>query len=119
MNVLRFTLAVVTAAGFSPLISHASPEVDSVNTCARALAASMAVADAVPPSYKLRYHVSQFSGSIADYFPAYHTFELEAHDPKTDVVIARARCATNTRGVIVAFSAVPLGDEGAILSARR
>jgi hypothetical protein len=119
MNILRFTLAVVTAAGFSPLISQASPEVDSVNTCARALAASMAVAGAVPPSYKLRYHVSRFSRSIADYFPANDTFELEAHDPKTGVVIARARCSLNTRGTIVAFSTVSLGDEGAILSAQR
>jgi hypothetical protein len=119
MNLLRFTLAVVIAAGLSPLISQASPEADSVNTCARALAASMAVAGAAPPSYKLQYHVSRFSHSIADYFSANDTFELEAHDPKTGVVIARARCSTNTRGTIVAFSAVPLGDEDAILSAQR
>jgi hypothetical protein len=119
MNLLRFTLAVVIAAGLSPLISQASTGADSVNTCARALAASMAVAGAAPPSYKLQYHVSRFSHSIADYFSANDTFELEAHDPKTGVVIARARCSTNTRGTIVAFSAVPLGDEGAILSAQR
>jgi hypothetical protein len=119
MNFLRFTLAVVTAAGLSPLISQASPEAASVITCARALAASMAVAGAAPPSYKLRYHVSQFLGSIANYFPANDTFELEGHDPKTGVVIARARCSTNTHGTIVAFSKVPLGDEDAILSAQR
>jgi hypothetical protein len=119
MNILRFTLAVVTAAGFSPLISQASPEADSVNTCARAFAASMAVNGAAPPSYKLRYHVNRFSGSIADYFATNDTFELEAHDPKTGAVVARARCSTNTRGTIVALSSVPLGDKGAILSAQR
>jgi hypothetical protein len=119
MNILRVTLAIATAAGFSPLTSQASPETDAVNTCARALAASMAVAGAAPPSYQLRYHVDRFPGSIADYFPGNETFDLEAHDPKTGVVIARARCSTNTRGTVVAFSSVPLGDKGAILSAQR
>jgi hypothetical protein len=119
MNARRFALAVVTAAGVSPLISHASPAVDSVNTCARAFAASMAVSGAAPPTYKLRYHVGRLSGSIADYFPTNDTFELEAHDPKTGVVIARARCSTNSRGTIVAFSSTPLGSKGAILSAQR
>lgn len=118
MNILRFTLAVVTVAGFSPLISQASPGMDSVNTCARAFAASMGLTAAVPPSYKLRY-VNRFSGSIADYYPGNDTFDLEAHDPKTGAVIARARCSTNTRGRIVALSSVPLGDKGAILSAQR
>jgi hypothetical protein len=90
-----------------------------MNVLRLALAAVMAATGAVPPSYKLRYHVDRFSGSIADYFPDNDTFELEAHDPKTGVVIARARCSTNTRGAIVAFSSVPLGDEGAILSDQR
>jgi hypothetical protein len=119
MNFLRLTLAIATAAGFLPLTSQASPEADAVNSCARALAASMAVPGAAPPSYKLRYHVNRLPGSIADYFPASDTFELEAHDPKTGVVIARARCSTNTRGTVVAFSSVPLGEKGAILSAQR
>jgi hypothetical protein len=119
MNILRLTLAIATTAGFSPLISQASSEVDAVNSCARAFAASIAVAGAVPPSYKLRYHVDRFSSAIADYFSANDTFDLEAHDPKTGAVIARARCSTNTRGTVVAFSSVPLGEKGAILSAQR
>jgi hypothetical protein len=118
MNPLRYALAVATAA-LSPLICHASPVADSVNTCARAFAASMADAGAPPLNYKLQYHIDRFSGSIADYFGSGYTFDLEAHHPKTGVVIARARCSTNTRGAIVAFTSVPLGDQGAILSAQR
>lgn len=119
MNILRLTLAVVTAVGFSPLLSQASPGPGAVDSCARAFAASMAVNGAAPPSYKLQYHVDRFSGSVADYFATNDTFDLEAHDPKTRVVVARARCSTNTRGTVVAFFSLPLGNKGVILSAQR
>jgi hypothetical protein len=119
MNILRSTLAVITAVGFSPLLSHASPGTAPVNNCAHAFAASLAVNGAAPPSYKLQYRADRFSGSFADYYATHDTFELEAHDPKTHAVIARARCSTNTRGAIVALSSLPLGNKDVILSARR
>jgi hypothetical protein len=119
MNVRRLTLVIATAAALAPLISQASPGTDSANACARTLAASMAGNDAAPPAYRLKYRASRFSGSVADYYLTDYQFDLEAHDAKTGAVIARARCSTNARGVIVGFSTLPLADQDAILSAQR
>jgi len=118
MNTCHFAIALITTAAFSPFIAQASPEMESVNICARALAASLAAPGAAAPAYKLVYLRNRFTGSVADYFPA-NAFDLEAHDPKTGKVIARARCSTNYRGAIVAFSRVRSGEESATLSAQR
>ena len=119
MNARRFALIVIAAASLAPLTSRASPERDAVNVCARALVASMAAAGAAPPTYKVQYRLDRFRRSIADYFVHDDLFDLEAHDPKSGAVIARARCMTNSRGRIVAFSTAQPGDQEAILSARR
>lgn len=118
MHTSYFALALITTTALAPLLSQASPETESVNVCARALAAGLGGTGGSAPTYKLIYFGHQFTGSVADYFSA-NSFELEAHDPKTGAVIASARCSTNYRGAVVAFSRVPVSEEGAILSAQR
>src|SRR5579862_3272695 len=106
MHIRHFALAIITIAALSPSISEAAPETESVNACARTLAAGVGGTGGFIPSYKLIYSGNRFTGSVADYFPG-NSFELEAHDPKTHAVIARARCSTNYRGEVVAFSWAP------------
>jgi hypothetical protein len=118
MNVSVIALAIVSAAALSPVVSEASPRTDSVNACAREFASSMAVAGASAPRYKLDYHGGRLSGSIAGYFPTGDVFDLEARN-STGMVIARARCSTNSSGAIVAFSPMPLGDKSMMTSSRR
>ena len=90
MNIRILGLAVATAAAFTSSISNAS-EKAAANACARAFAASM-VPEGIPaPAYKLDYRSSGYPASIADQFPVNSIFELEAHDPKSGAVIARAR----------------------------
>jgi hypothetical protein len=108
MKLRTFALAAAVVAAFSPTICNASPERAAVNACARAFAARIANEPAAAPRYKLDYRDSWSTGSIADYFPINSDFDLEAHDPKTGAVLARARCSTDTRGAVVAFSLLPL-----------
>lgn len=111
MNARTFGLAAAALAAFSPTICNASPERAAVNACARAFAARIANEPAVAPRYKLDYRDGWSTGSVADYFPTDSTFDLEAHDPKSGLVIAHARCSTNARGEIVAFSLLPSADQ--------
>jgi len=119
MNARRFALILTAAAALSPLTSQASPERDAVDSCAHALVASMAATGTAPPTYKVQYPSDRFRSAIAKFFVHDDTFELEARDRKSGAVIARARCTTNYRGSILAFSTVPLAEREALLSARR
>lgn len=112
----KIALAAVTVAVLAPAVSNASPERSSAHACATAFAASIAAPGAAAPAYKFAYH-GGMSGSLADFYPTDYTFTLEAHDPKTGVAIARARCSTNSRGTVTAISAIPLDSNPAKLAA--
>jgi hypothetical protein len=103
----KIALAVVAVAALAPAISNASPERASVKACASAFATSIASPGGTAPAYKLAYRGS-FGGTLADFYPTEYTFTLEAHDPKTGLAIARARCSTNSRGTVTEIAAVPL-----------
>ena len=119
MNARTFGLAAAAVAAFSPIICNASPESAAVNSCARAFADNIAPERAAAPRYKLDYRRSFSGASIAYYFPTKSTFDLEAHDPKTGAVLARARCSTDARGAVVALSFLPLGDKNVTFVDRR
>ena len=89
-----------------------------MQACARAFAARIAGEPAAVPRYKLDYTDSRSTGSIADYFPTGSIFDLEARDPKTGAVLARARCSTDTRGAVIALSLQPLGDKNVTFADR-
>ncbi len=103
----KIVLAVAAVAALAPVISNASPERASAKACANAFATSIASPGTATPAYKLAYR-GPVAGSLADFYPAEYTFTLEAHDPKTGVAIARARCSTNAHGVVTAIASVPM-----------
>jgi hypothetical protein len=111
MNPRTFRLAAAAFAVFTPIICNASPESAAVNSCARAFVDNIAPGRAAAPRYKVEDRASLSGSSIAYYFPTKSTFDLEAHDPKTGAVLARARCSTDARGAVVALSFLPLGDK--------
>ena len=119
MNARTFGLAAAAVAAFSPAICNASPDTAAVNACARAFADNIAPERAAAPRYKLDYRRSFSGASIAYYFPTKSTFDLEAHDPKTGAVLARARCSTDARGAVVVLSLLPLGDKNVTFVDRR
>ena len=102
MNIYAFTLAFSTAVTLASASSHASPDTDAVNACARALASSLATPGVQPPSYKLMYRDSA-DAWLASYATV-SIFDLQARDPKTRVILASARCTTDRRGAVIAFT---------------
>ena len=118
MNAHTFGLAVAAIAAFSTAICNASPETTAVNTCARAFVDNIAPERAAAPRYKIDYRDSLSGSSIAFYFPTTSTFDLEAHDPKTGAVFARARCSTDASGAVVALSLLSLGDKKVTFTGR-
>ena len=117
MFIRKIALAAATIAAFSPAISNASPEKASVQACASTFATSIASPGIATPAYKLSYR-GNFGSALADFYPADYTFTLEARDPKTGLAIARARCSANSRGTVIAFTAVPLDAKPATLAAQ-
>jgi hypothetical protein len=115
MNFRKIVLAAATMAALSPALSYASPEKASVKACANALASSIAGSGAAIPGYKLAYR-SSFGSTLADFYPTDYSFTLVAHDAKTGLPIASARCTTNSRGAVTAFTAIPT-DKAAALAA--
>lgn len=109
MNIRKVALAVVTIAALSPVVSNASPEKVSAKACAIAFASSLAAPGADAPAYKFSYR-SGVSSSLAAFYPTDYTFTLEAHDPKTGVAIARARCSTDYHGTVTTIAAMPLNS---------
>jgi hypothetical protein len=118
MNVPKLGLAVIIAAALSPPISNASPETASVNACARAFATSIASPGTATPSYKLEYRGNPDTGALSAFYRSQYSFDLEGHDPKTGVAVARARCSTDRFGAVIALISMPLGARSASLSAQ-
>ena len=112
----KIALAAAAVTALAPAISNASPERVSAKACASAFATSIASPGASAPAYKLAYRGS-FGGSLADFYPSEYAFTLEAHDPKTGLPIARARCTTDAHGVVTEIAAVPM-DSKATLAAQ-
>ena len=119
MNIRTFLLSVASTAAILPHVSHASAENAALNACARAFAASMAPAGSSAPAFKLKRSSSQAGSAIGDYYSAHeYTFELQAHNPKTGLILARATCTADTSGTHVALTATPLDGREATLAAQ-
>ncbi len=116
MIIRRIALAAAAVAALAPAISNASPERASVKACASAFATSIASPGTSAPAYKLAYR-GTFGGSLADFYPTEYTFTLEAHNQKTGLPIARARCTTDAHGVVTEIAAVPM-NANAMLAAQ-
>ena len=89
------------------------------NACARAFASSLAAPAMRAPPFKVDYRgdaVRELDGRLST--PATYTFDLQANNPKTGLPIARASCSTDTRGVVIALSSLPLDGPRTGLAAR-
>jgi hypothetical protein len=106
-------LVATLVAALLPSISNASPEKDAVSACAHAFATNIATPGATP-TYKLDYQGDRLGSwspgplGSAGFFANGYTFDLQAHDPKTGEAIARARCSTNLRAVVIALTSLPV-----------
>jgi hypothetical protein len=103
MNLRTLKHVAAAIAALAPALSHASPETQALNACARAFASSLAPPNAAAPAFKVAYRGNQFSGSMLEFYSREFTFDLYANNPKTGLPIARASCSTDSRGGVVAL----------------
>ena len=55
---------------------------------------------------------------MLEFYTREYTFDLNAKDLKTGLPIARASCSTDSRGAVVALSAIPLDAAHPAVAAR-
>jgi hypothetical protein len=118
MNIRKIPLVVAAVAALSPALSNASPEKAALTACAQAFASSLGKPGVAAPTFKIAYRGSEIPGSMVDFYSREYSFALQAHDPKTGLTIARASCASDVRGHVVALSPVPLDEVEATLASR-
>ncbi|MGC1520393.1 MAG: hypothetical protein WA803_02535 [Steroidobacteraceae bacterium] len=100
-------LALATVGSLAPAISQASSEKDALASCVRTFAASLAAPGAAAPAYKVEYRGNLYLQSTMDVYSRVYTFHLLAKS-KTGSSMAQARCATDSRGTVIALSPLPL-----------
>jgi hypothetical protein len=108
MTPSKLASAVVVIAALAPVIASASPEKASVQACATAFAAKIAV-----PGYKLEYR-GNFGSALADFYSVQYSFTMEARDPKTGSTIARAECSADAHGTVTSLTAIALDTKVAL-----
>ncbi len=118
MNIRKIPLTVAAIVALSPALSNASPEKTALTACAQAFAASLGKPGVAAPAFKIEYRGNEIPGSMVDFYSREYTFALQAHDPKTGLTIARASCASDVRGHVVALSPLPLDVVEATLASR-
>jgi len=118
MNFRKIPLALAAIAALSPAISNASPEKTALTACAQAFASSLASPGGSVPTFKIAYRGGDVPGSMVQFYSREFTFELQAHDPKTGLTIARASCSTDVHGNVLALSSVPSDTIRATLASR-
>jgi hypothetical protein len=116
MTIRKFLLTAASLAALSPAISNAAPEDTALKACAQAYASSLATGSGTP-TFKLKYQ-SEFTGTLAYYGSHDYTFDLQARNPKTGLVLGRATCSADIRGTISALTATPLEASSALAAPR-
>ncbi len=106
MDIRKF--GFVAAAALAPAMSNASPEKLSFDACVSAFEKSLTAPGVASTAYKVVDRAGRFTGSVTQFFATEYTYDLESHNPKSGAVLARARCSTNERGAVLAFSVLPL-----------
>jgi hypothetical protein len=106
---IRKGLTIAALSALAPAVSSAWPAKQSLDACVSAFEKSLETPDASGRTYKVVYNDDQSTSSVTRYFSsASYTFELQANNPRTGEVLARARCLANSRGVVSSLSPLPL-----------
>jgi hypothetical protein len=104
MKIRLLGLSIVAAAAVYPVVCNAWPAKASLDACVNAFEKTLAPSYEVNHAFKVVYGSEQFASSIADYYPASYTFDLQADDPKTGTVVARVRCSADSHGSVALTS---------------
>ncbi len=120
-NLSRFrnhALAVAAIAAIVPAAANASPAGTSLDACAKAFASALAADGAPLPKFKIAHRGGQYFGSIDEFYSHEFSFDMQARDPKTGSVLARATCTADRKGLVTSFTRVSPAEAASTLAAR-
>jgi hypothetical protein len=118
MSNSKAALALAFAAALSPAICNASSDSVAFDACVSAFEKSIAVPGTPLPLYKVMHRGVDALSPIEQYFARTYTYDLTANDPKSGAALARARCSTDGRGVVISLSPLPLDAFPSVRAAR-
>lgn len=103
-NRSRFTLLCAVSVSLVPALSQAASERDALDACTRVMVAELSESKGSPIGYQY--------GEDSDYSTrrtnTASRFQLDAVDPKTNEVVAKAECVVRANGVVHRFRTLPL-----------
>lgn len=108
MQTRRLGLAIVALAAMGPTISQAWPGPTPLDACVNAFEKTLVSPDDVRHKFTVVHGRDDAMSALTQYYSLGYTFDLQANDPKTGVVVAQARCMADSRGRITSLSSLPL-----------
>lgn len=110
-NRTRMKTLCAVAISLTPLLSHAASEQDGVNACAEALTSQLAEMQSAPIEFTIGSD-GHFSTRRLDRL---NRFFLDARDPQSQEVIARADCIVSWNAEVKRLTMIPLDEHAASL----
>jgi hypothetical protein len=94
-----------------PAMSNAAAPDLALNACAQQVVSGLAARQGSTPKYSVRFdHPAGFThGPLAE--SSVYRFTLEAHDPKSGTLVARAECDAQYDGRVIVYRPLPLISE--------
>jgi len=108
-NRTRMKTLCAVAISLTPLLSHAASEQDGVKACAEALTSQLAEMQSAPIDFKIG-SIGQFSTRRLDKL---NRFLLDAKDPQSQDVIAKAECIVSWSAEVKRLTMIPLDGHAA------
>jgi hypothetical protein len=116
MKLRNLGLALAACSALTPAISRADKT--GFGACVAAFEKTLDAPSGASRTFRVVYRGDDdVTGSIARFYRRISVYDLSASDPNTGSVIARARCTTDSRGMIASLS--PLSDEPDSRAAQR
>jgi hypothetical protein len=115
---IRFRLIpLVTALAVHPALSHSKPADIALDACARQVVGDVAARQGLQPKYSVTLKDDPLLSLPAS--ADVYRFTLEARDPKTGSIVARAECDAAHDGKVISYRTLPLIKEPATLAKNR
>ncbi len=107
-NRTRMNALCAVAISLTPVMSNAASEQDGVNACAKALTSQLAEIQSAPIEFTIGSD-SHFSTRRLDRL---NRFFLDARDPRSQEIIARADCVVSGNAEVKRLTMTPLDEHG-------
>jgi len=115
-RVMPRAMALAASLATLPALSIAMPSDAALNGCAQQIVSDLAAHQGLTPKYSVNLDRRRSFSDFGVAEPEIYRFTLEARDPKTGLLVARAECDARYTGKVVAFRTLPLAAQSTTLA---